>query len=445
MTSGAKEIRMADDSSLDAKTLHGSVAAALEGARAEVIRRLTTHGIPLTIEAPELRIVPTTEGGWRSEWAVVPISPLHNISVEIAIKDDSIPHRILGLRSQLEALARLLDERSDLGSRPANLLPGLSGVDAILARYLTNLARTYLLALSNLEHPEPATVTRLAEELGELIQQTTARRTYQLAIEGLHVQSPLEHRGVRLRQLTPAERGRYYQSRSGDELNPYQQPTDFVIPREFTMITPSTLLEVTTNRPIHEVNDQTTLPNRVALAFFLKDFVIASTGIVVAFDRPIWATFGQSHGRSLVGERPITTVTKPITQAEFEAVVDLAHKIPEFGPEEASNHEVALYRTLRGLGVHWQESGFLDFAIALEAALLQGPQTELAYKFALYGALFLRDERPTEQTFEQLRNVYDVRSKLVHGSPIKAERRAQAMVDAADIEDFATFEGGLRE
>jgi hypothetical protein len=35
--------------------------------------------------------------------------------------------------------------------------------------------------------------------------------------------------------------------------------------------------------------------------------------------------------------------------------------------------------------------------------------------------------------FDQLRNIYDVRSKLVHGSPIKAEKRAQAINDIPGI------------
>ena len=112
----------------------------------------------------------------------------------------------------------------------------------------------------------------------------------------------------------------------------------------------------------------------------------------------------------------------------MNGLILLAHRC-----SEASNHEIALYRTLRGLGMHWQESGFLDFAIALEAALLQGVETELSYRFALYGALFLQDERVPEETFKQLRDVYTTRSKLVHGSKVDAAKREQAIIDARDI------------
>lgn len=75
------------------------------------------------------------------------------------------------------------------------------------------------------------------------------------------------------------------------------------------------------------------------------------------------------------------------------------------------------------------------FAIALEAALLGGTDStsELAYKFSLYGALFLRDELDPHETFQQLRNIYRVRSKLVHGGRIKETERTRALADAPKL------------
>lgn len=77
-----------------------------------------------------------------------------------------------------------------------------------------------------------------------------------------------------------------------------------------------------------------------------------------------------------------------------------------------------------------RDSGFLDFAIALEAALLAGQEVELSYKVSLYGALFLRDVHDPHETFGRLSNIYAVRSKLVHGEPVKAHRRTRAYEDA---------------
>jgi hypothetical protein len=78
-------------------------------------------------------------------------------------------------------------------------------------------------------------------------------------------------------------------------------------------------------------------------------------------------------------------------------------------------------------------TGFLDFAIALEAALLSGMEDELSYRFRLYGALFLRDELSPTETFDRLKNMYRFRSSLVHGNKskkMKAEDVARATTDA---------------
>jgi Apea-like HEPN len=105
----------------------------------------------------------------------------------------------------------------------------------------------------------------------------------------------------------------------------------------------------------------------------------------------------------------------------------------DFGGQEGSSKEIVLYRVLRGCGMHWQQSGFLDFAIALEAALLSGTTSEHSYRFSLYGALFLRDGRDPRRTFDQLHNIYMVRSKLVHGSRVNATHRIAAEADAAEL------------
>jgi hypothetical protein len=120
-----------------------------------------------------------------------------------------------------------------------------------------------------------------------------------------------------------------------------------------------------------------------------------------------------------------------ISQQEFQSVIDLAHEMPNFGSTEASGREIVLSRVLRGCGT--AESGFLDFAIALEAALLGGANTELAYRFSLYGALFLKGEHDVRETFDKLKNVYAVRSKLVHGARVAPEARHAAEHDAAEL------------
>lgn len=417
-------------------SLREAVGTALEAARIEVVDRMTRERLPLSLTVPDLQIVGDDSGGWSSEWAAVQLSGLRDFRVQEQIADKSVPLRLLGLRPQLEPLAVRLDRTTDLGTRIANpsFAPALSGVEAILVRYVTPLAYAYLGDLPDLSRGDNDLIDRLTSELEELIAPDVILTTNQLAIAGLRVSSPLEYRGVKLRPLSPSERGQFYRSRNNDLLNlsPKVGSGTFFVPKDLAAVTPSALLEVTTSRPRTAQFSQSTLMNRVALAFFLLGHSIASPGIVVTFDHPTWATMGQSHQHFLVDEKFIAG-DQLLSEDDFRRVVDLAYRMPEFGPAETNSREIALYRTLRGLGMHWQESGFLDFMIALEAALLQGFNDELKYRFALYGSLFLADSTDPQKTFAKLKNMYDVRSKLVHGSSVPPTKRQQALEDAPEL------------
>jgi hypothetical protein len=134
---------------------------------------------------------------------------------------------------------------------------------------------------------------------------------------------------------------------------------------------------------------------------------------------------------------PLAVEEKPfgeeriVDREAFETVVDLAYAMPAFGAGEASPREVALYRALRGFGA--SESGFLDLAIALEAALLDGAKTERGYRFSLYGSLFLRHDLDSASTLVTLRDLYKVRSGLVHGGKVDAARRHAAESAAVEL------------
>lgn len=310
------------------------------------------------------------------------------------------------------------------------MLPNGTGPDAVLARYVVPLALTYIAGLTNVARRSTRAITRLNADLAQLCDATTIRHRRQLALEGIRVARRVgPYRGITLRPLTGVERGQAQQ----DELRAMSQPraptTDYIAPRRWGMFAPRTLLEVTTSRRRDSLSDDSRLANRVALAFYLLDYDIAGPGVLIGFDEPRWASSGFTVAPFPVSERTVTD--KSLTPSIFTSIVDLAFAIPDFGGEEGSGKEVALFRTLRGCGA--QDSGFLDFAIALEAALLGGATTELAYRFSLYGALFLQEERNSDETFAKLKNIYDVRSKLVHGSRISREARTAAEQDAREL------------
>jgi hypothetical protein len=374
--------------------------------------------------------------GWSSKWQEVQVNPLRSTEVLIAVRDESIPYVMPGLRDQLLPLAERLNATTDLGTRPANFLPAASGVDAILARYLASLALDYLQQLRSLRIARPSLVDSLARDLDLLCEPSTVVHTSQLALAGVRVRRAITHRGVTLRPLSPRERGAVLEAQHATWAPSLADTGEFILPRRFEHFAPAVLMETQTTRSREQPQDESRPAHRVALAFFLSGTDISSGGVLVGFDRPRWAAFGMSHSPFPVSER-LFGQERFISAKEFRAIVDLAHQIPRFGAE-GSGRDIVLFRVLRGCGRHWQESGFLDFAIALEAALLGGVKAELAYRFSLYGALYLRDERDPGETFRKLRNIYEVRSRLVHGGRVKADDRAAAERDAADLAKAVT-------
>lgn len=65
--------------------------------------------------------------------------------------------------------------------------------------------------------------------------------------------------------------------------------------------------------------------------------------------------------------------------------------------------------------------------------MLGSTQTELAYRFSLYGALFLKDRFEPRDTMRRLKQIYTLRSNLVHGGRVKPPELHAATLDAAAL------------
>jgi hypothetical protein len=404
---------------------------ALEACRVEALRRLESIGLPPRIEVQLIKIV-DQDNGWRSEQEVVTANALHEPSVLLAIQDETDPSLGLGLGDQLDPLADYLAETTDLESLPHPLLPGDSGSSAIRARFLGSMAHRYLLSLDDLERSDPQLMTTIQNEMDELCDETGRRYVCEVPIDGVSPESELSYRGVSLRPLTAYERGAALGARSVPTRIP---GSEFVSPVRMMPFVPTALLSVATVQPRNVVlgwDDDGMLPHRVALAFYLKEYDLTSPETISRFHLPRWSSFGQRGGPFPLKEGHGAN-SRGITQTQFSEIVDLAFAMPPLSGEENDRKEIALLRALRGLGDSHVDSAFLDIAIALEAALLGSSQTELAYKFRLYGALFLRHDQSPEDTFEALKQIYEVRSKLVHGARVHREERMAASQMARDM------------
>ena len=88
---------------------------------------------------------------------------------------------------------------------------------------------------------------------------------------------------------------------------------------------------------------------------------------------------------------------------------------------------LAIRRFSQSFGRHTPEDAIIDLAIALEATLLHGQNTELSYRIQLLGAALLR--RTAKQAANALKDLYSVRSKIVHGAKTLHELKG-TMTDA---------------
>ena len=410
------------------------LAAALEASRTEVVRRMKAAGAPLTFTVQQTVVIDDDTGSWRSDQRTEPVSGLFDDRLMMSMLERSSPGTLLlGTRTTLEPLAAALDEASTLGdARVVGIWPALTGAEGVLARCVGPVCLHYLLNLTDLDAPDDVLVQQLADELAELASANSITTTRQLALGGLKPTGECRRRDVMLRPLSEVERVSVVEIQNATWTSRLLPGTRFFPPQHLQHFVPDTLLEVTSIRPLDEALDTSTLLKRVVLAAFLLGFDLSGAGTVVSFERPVWIAQGRSHTPFSLGVKP-GVQPRDVNLDDFEAIVNLAYRIPEFTEDEQSSQEIVLHRVERGCSAEVKGAGFLDCVIALEAALLGGVDSELSYRFSLYGALFLAETRDVDDTFARLRNVYDVRSRLVHGSPVKLAKREAATNDAQEF------------
>lgn len=90
-------------------------------------------------------------------------------------------------------------------------------------------------------------------------------------------------------------------------------------------------------------------------------------------------------------------------------------------------------RRLRSAGTRSQmEDALVDYVVGLEALLgTEEERTELGYRFRIRGSVLLaRSRNDRKEYLGSLRNLYDLRSKIVHGQTVGTEELAEAMPQA---------------
>lgn len=259
------------------------------------------------------------------------------------------------------------------------------------------------------------------------------RTVTQVAVSGVVVAELLKVGNCEVRPLRPEERGLEWQQRMGSVQPGMRKHSNHYKTTLINLFDPVCVIEVEELADLRNPTSQKPFMNQVVLSMMLLGWELAGDGHYASYSLPGCAQVGTSHMPSQLNQRTVSS-PKAMAVSDLEQVMELAQKMPAFGRADTGGDEVILSRTMAGLGADWRQSGFLDFVIALEGSLLRGTRSELAYQFALRGALFLAEIRDPKVTYRSLKNIYDVRSRIVHGgAKVSAQKRRLAEVEVRDL------------
>jgi len=277
------------------------------------------------------------------------------------------------------------------------------------AEFLRLTSIKYLQQIPALDVGSPGLAEGLIDNLLELVEGTRIRLVQSVAIAGLRLSGPaLNHGGVTVRELTGEEVGGLVQVRQPD-WSPRRSPFAPYFP-EFHSERCALIVRtehVKTEQP------RSSRLGAILLSLQLLGFDPRGSGEAASETEPGPSIAGGGSRLRLSATGEI----RDFSSDDLRDVIQLAALIPDevfSGPK--SRPTIALHRFGVAVGEKFPADALIDFVTALEALLLTG-RNELSYRLALYGAKYLStDPGERQRLFADLRELYDVRSDLVHGT-----------------------------
>ena len=232
-----------------------------------------------------------------------------------------------------------------------------------------------------------------------------------LAVGGLRVEGDgVEFGDVLVRPLTNEELGRLTAPFDLDALTHPGVPP--IARRTFEVTLERCLLLVRTRCPKTQ-QPQSQRAKSVVLALQLLGFELCGGGEAATYTEP-----GPSlmNGGQFIKLAERSKVVRSLSTAELRDAVELASLLPEDAFRGAEPKSIALHRFGTAAAENAPADAIIDFVTALEALLVRDRQ-ELSFRLAVRGARYLGVGAADRRTiFHQLRDLYGVRSGLVHGA-----------------------------
>lgn len=292
--------------------------------------------------------------------------------------------------------------------------------------FFGRLCGDYLRRLTTVSQGDPELARSIASEYLAFVESDDIFDIQSVLIGGIETPPvPIDTGRVALRPLSPEEYGQVLMDSTWGSMS-LDKPTA-LLPWMRSQPNPeaSICTSVLTLRERRPKYGKATSSHRMAqlvLALQLLEWEIAGTGAGLSWTEP-----GPSLG--LFGFRLTIPVAPaggprhfaPLHEQDLNEALHLAGLIPPKcfdAPSQRS--EVALHRFLLATAHGSDADSIIDYVIALEALLVPESKTESVLRFRLNGARYLeKDASERNELFADLGELYDVRSKLVHGGGTK--------------------------
>jgi len=149
------------------------------------------------------------------------------------------------------------------------------------------------------------------------------------------------------------------------------------------------------------------------------DFILLPVGMETNFGTN--ATGRSISGSQLPREFGRRRVASELSADSRQKLTDMWPRVKEVMMAESHPLALPLRRLVDGLGRYRMDDRLIDYAIGLEALLLEGAEGEYRYRFSLRGAVISTwSGGDRYKAFQELQVLYDARSALVHGGAVSS-------------------------
>ncbi len=282
----------------------------------------------------------------------------------------------------------------------------IDAVRWVLDRLVYRAASAYLAELQSVGARDDELAQSFAAQVVAIAADDGLRYVVTVPLVGVLLDSALVVDDVTLRPLSPEERGDYIGHEPATS-------SRLAFPRMEDPPTTAGEIRIAGPRDQRDPNDWSEHGWRLATALALHGIPFGANTVTITTDPP-W--LGRWRGGSpLPG--PETHVVEPVDEPTIRSVLRTRRALQRFAiGTPATLDDRALHRFMLGVGRRAPSDSVIDFVIALEALLLRGTRDELRFQFGLNGAHFRGGSFTARNaTFDRLRDLYKVRSGMVHG------------------------------